>query len=361
MTIHFQNCTKKTGGENMNKWMVIAVTTGLVLNVSPIWAADQVGTLTQIEGIVKVFSHPSKTLKKEAGATYALYEGEYFKVEEAKIGSQVDKGNIVQTAPGAKARVVYGNGDQFNVGSGTAYKVSWDKDSKDGKTEMNLAYGKLRGIIEKGGPRSRLQIKTRSAVMGVRGTDFFIAQGGSDDSTEISIMRGSVEVTPKFAEKTKDQKTKTPAPAPVKITAGHSAAIDFTPDTTAKAGAVSVNPKVELRKTTQEELAGIQKSSTIAKSTTQPASTPEVQKSIEKLEKQATVTILNDIKTHDKKLFATLEKQTGKEVSIDALNQAAMQQMIQEAPKAPAQRKPYKSELENIENGAYEKYFKNVD
>ena len=32
------------------------------------WAGEQVGTLTQIEGTVKIFSHPSKTLPENSQA-----------------------------------------------------------------------------------------------------------------------------------------------------------------------------------------------------------------------------------------------------------------------------------------------------
>jgi hypothetical protein len=321
-------------------------------------AGDQVGTVTQIEGTVKIFSHPSKTLTNEAGGPHALFEGEYFQVQDAKIGDSVDKGNIVRTAPGAKARVVYSNGDQINVGPATAYRVTWDKDSNQGRTQVTLAYGKLRGVIEKGGPRSKLQIRTRTAVMGVRGTDFFIAQGGAaDESTEVSIIRGEVEVKPKA-----------PEAKPIPVKAGFSAEIPPPPPAPTDRKTAStetkplVQPQVELRKTTQEEFVGIQKSSTITAPPKETANVnPEVKKSIENLEKKATATVLNDIKTHDQKLYAVLEKQGTQAVSIDQINQASMQVLIKEAPKAPPKRKPFKSEIDNLEDGAYERYFKHIE
>jgi hypothetical protein len=341
----------------MNKWIIASIATGTLFNFNLVFASDQIGTLTQVEGIVKVFSHPTSALKKEEGKTHALFEGEFFSVEEAKVGTKVDKGYIVQTAPGAKARVVYENGDQFNVGSGTAYKVTWDKEGPQGNTQVNLAYGKIRGIIEKGGPRSKLQVRTRSAVMGVRGTDFFIAQGGGDESTEISVIRGSVEVTaqPKeSATASKESKSKSVASAPITLKAGYSAAIEA-------AESSKVKPQVELRKTTQEEFAGIQKSSTIAKAALDKAPDAETQKNVDQLEKKATATILKDIKAHDHDLYAVLEKQGNKNPTIEELNHASMQVLIKDAPKAPTKRKPYKSEIESIENGAYDKYFKIVD
>jgi hypothetical protein len=310
-------------------------------------ASDQVGTLTQVEGDVKVFSHPSKTLQKDSG-THVLYEGEYYIAANASVGDKVDQGNIVRTAPGAKARVVFDNGDQINVGPATAMRIFWNKDARIANTRMDLAYGKIRGIVEKGGPRSHLQIRTRTATMGVRGTDFFIADSGNDGGTEVSIMRGAVEVTPKVA-----------GAKPVEVKQGMSA--DVPPvnppvaEKKAEAGKAlaPVAPAVELRKTTQEELAGIQKSSTIDKKAEAPAAAkPEVAA----LEKKAVATTLKDIKIYDPKLYAALESK--KPTSTDEINAHVVKELAKEAPKAPANHKPYKSEVDDLEQGAYEKYFK---
>ena len=316
---------------------------------------DQVGILTQVQGTVKLFTHPSKTLQKtESSNPHALFEGEYYLVEDAKPGSQLDQGNIIRTAPGSKARVVYKNGDQFNVASATAYRVSWDTQTNENQTRINLTYGKIRGIIEKGGPRSHLQIRTRSAVMGVRGTDFFIAEnGGAEGSTEITILRGAVEVTPQ--RKAQSQK-------PIQVKAGYSAQIS-TPSARALAEDKPIlkNPPVEIRKTTQEEFAGIKKSSTLGSLQSAKEPNLKVQKDIESLEQKAKATALNDIKTYDKKLYAQLQKQENQIKTVDDLNQAEIGELSLKAPKAPSKHKPYQSEIEDSSDGAYEKYFKNID
>ena len=295
-------------------------------------ASDQVGTLTQIEGEVKLFTHPSKSLQKGDGM-HAFYEGEYYLVEEAKLGSRVERGNIVRTAPGAKARVVFENGDQLNVGAATAMRVFWNKDAADASTRMDLAYGKIRGVVEKGGPRSHLQIRTRTATMGVRGTDFFIADGGSDGGTEVSIMRGAVEVTPK-PENSK----------PIQVKQGMSADIPAVPAKAAQA-------IVEVHPTTQEELKGILRSSVIEK---KPEKKPSPE--IAKLETKAIETTLKDIRTYDPAMYAQLESR--KPASTDEINAHVIQSLMREAPKAPENHKPHKSELDHLDQGAYEKYFK---
>ncbi|MGZ3696592.1 MAG: FecR family protein [Bdellovibrionota bacterium] len=330
-------------------------------------AESQVGTLTQVEGEVKVFSHPSKTMAEggTAGAR-ALFEGEYYEVGPAKVGDRVEKGNIVRTAPTAKARVVFDNGDQFNVGPGTAYRIFW-KENEAG-TNVNLMYGKLRGIIEKGGPRSKLQVKTKTAIMGVRGTDFFIAHGGQDNTTEVSIIRGAVEVKPENAPA---------ATKPVEVKAGMSAEVSAPPapaETETKAETktetteggkqvakkveeTKVAPVVELRKTTQEDLIGIQKSSQITQAP--KSEDPKKAEEIKKLETKAVETVMKDIKKTDAKLYAQIEKAGNK--TTDDINSKAIDKLLLVAPKAPEKRKPYKSELDNLEDGAYEQYFKNVE
>ena len=297
----------------------------LILNV---WAGEQVGTLANLEGEVKIFAHPSKTLQKEPG-THVLFEGEYFLVEVAKTGDKMEQGNILRTAPGAKAQIIFNNGDQFNVGSATAFRIFWDKDAKTANTRMDLAYGKVRGIVEKGGPRSHFHLRTTTATMGVRGTDFFVAGGGPDGGTEISIIRGAVEVTSNEVHA-----------KPIQVQSGFSVSL-----------AKTTEPKLalsELRKTTQEELRSIQKSSEISKGSSSNSE-------IANLEKKAAEVTLKDIKHYDPQLYAKLEASTDK--SVTEINRQAIQTLIPEAPRAAAGHAPFKSEVDNLEDQTYEKYF----
>lgn len=360
------------------KRIVTLVFLSLTLSIGTVRAGgDFVGTLTQLQGEVKLFTHPSK--KIEGPAPHALFEGEYYSVRDAKSGDQVENGNILRTPVGAQARVVFENGDQFNLGGGTAYRIFWDsKARKPGAaavkgavkpmTELQLMYGKLRGVISKAGPRNRLSIKTRTAVMGVRGTDFFIADEG-DKGTEVSVLRGAVEVKPEA-----------PKAKPIEVKAGFSAEVPaplaLKAAETGKSGEKKAEepapaPVVELRKTTQEELTSIQKASTIkpqvkeeiAKTDAKPeAQTAEAQKKIEELEKKAVENSITDIKTHDPKLYAQLQdKGLTNLKSANDVNAQTVQEVIKAAPKAPEKRKPFRSELEDLEQGAYEKYFKLVD
>jgi hypothetical protein len=107
--------------------------------------------------------------------------------------------------------------------------------------------------------------------------------------------------------------------------------------------------KVELRRTTQEGLIAIQKSSEVK------TEIHEEVARIEALEKKAVETTLKDIKAHDPKLYAQIEATHPRRV--EQIHASAVQNLVKDAPKAPAKKKPFKSELEDLEQGAYEKYF----
>lgn len=339
-----------------------------LFSISRAQAGPQVATLTQVQGETKLFSNPSKSMPAaQAGVTYALYEGEYYAVKDAAVGDKVEKGNILRTAPNGKARVVYDNGDQFNVGPGTAYRIQWSEDSLKATTQVSLMYGKFRGIVEKGGPRSKLQLRTRSAVMGVRGTDFFVASNGADQSTEVAIIRGSVEL-----------KSDQAAAKAVAVKAGESAAVSAAPaalETKASDAKVAkapvAAPVVEVRKTTQEDLVAIQKASKIEAPKVAPvAAAKEIQAEVAKLEQKAVDTTIKDIKATDPKLAEQITKEMAKNGAATPADVAALSERvnnqsinvaIKTAPKAPEKRKPFASEIEDLEAGAYQRYFKTIE
>lgn len=315
--------------------LTAAVTTQSLANTA------NMATVTAIDGDVKVFSYPSKTA--EGPAPRALFEGEYYSVHNARIGEKIGKGNIVRANPGAKAKVVYDNGDQFNVGGGTAYRITWNE---EGKTDLNLMYGKVRGVVSKDGPRSgKLYIRTKSATMGVRGTDFFIADDGKN-GTEVSVLRGKVEVTKNAPIKELKAGEVAPEPKKVEVTQGQT---------------VTVEKKVDVKKTTQEELKAI-----VTTTTTKTLSESELKKSVgseelakvTELEKKAVDSTLQDIKTYDPTLYTELK---GRNLaSVAEVNTKVAEKLTAEAPSAPKKRKPFRVELENLGSDVYKKYFKEI-
>jgi hypothetical protein len=273
--------------------------------------------LTQIEGGgVQIFSNPSKTV--DGPSPRALYEGEYYTVRDAKIGDKLSSGNVIRTSATSKARVVYANGDQMQLTPGTSYRIFLSGKKK----ELELKYGRIRAILAKGGPRTGLKLKTKTATMGVRGTDFVLGE------SELSVLRGAVEVQAKGSTKSKTVKN------------GESAEILPEPKTSIVTA--------QIRKTTQQELIEIQKASTIEPAREIPA---EVKEQVETLERKAVEMTLNDIRKADPELHAQLQGAQ----SVSDINKATVGKVFQGA---PAAKKPGMQELEAIEPDAYQKYFK---
>ncbi len=291
-------------------------------------ADKQIATLAQISGKAQIFTQPSKSPHPEAqkqSATMAFFEGQYYLIKDAKIGDRVGNNNIVRTLPGSQTRVIYDNGDQFYVGSGTAYKIAWN-DKKEDPAIMNLMYGRLRGVISKEGPRKKLIIRTHAAVMGVRGTDFYIADSGPEGETEVSVLRGAVEVENSHGKKSQ-------------IKTGMSA---------------TIHDKTETRETTREDLGGIQNASTLPTAEDKPNS------AILELEKKAIQVTVKDIETYQPELFKKLSKNMDQINSVQDLNFKAVALVAETAPPAPLKRrKPKITELKDTDTADYyDKYFK---
>lgn len=302
-------------------------------------AATQVATVTQLEGNVQILSKPGKTI--QGPSPHALFEGNYYSAKTAALGDPIDKGNVVTTGVGAKVRVVYPNGDQINVGGGSSYRISWDLEksgSNVAKTYLGLLYGKIRGIVEKGGPRSGLTVRAGGAVMGVRGTDFFISvknDAAGLGGTDISVLRGEVAV------KAAGSQTE-----PVAVKAGQSADIPSTAAGEAKPQAVA------LRTTSQEELKSIQKISTLDPERKQVSQSAAVAQKVAALEAKSIETTVKDIKISDPALYEQIKDKIAKNEfqSADQINAVSVDKLVKSAPKNPG-------ELDNLDQDQYRKYF----
>ena len=251
------------------------------------------------------------------------------------MGDQVQKNTIIRTLPNAQVNIVYDNGDQFHMGPGTAYRVTWNEKTEL-EAKVKLMYGRLRGVISKDGPRQKVEIRTRSATMGVRGTDFFIADTGVNGETEISVLRGAVAVT---TDK-KEQEVKT----------GMSATIST----------AQQQPKVEMRETTKEDLGGIQKASTITAPVIPQESSAKLTSKITELEKKALTVTKKDIQLYQPELYKKMSADMSEVKNAQDLNSKMLTLVATTAPSAPPKRtKPRITELKDSEEGdVYDKYFK---
>lgn len=314
------------------------------LNYS-LYASTHVGILLKKQGTVELLSNPSK--KAITKGKTVLYDGTYYNITAARPGMKIPNGSILRTGKKSKARIVYKNGDQFNIGEGTAYQIAWKRDKKKKEaTTVNIIYGSLRGIVSKKGPRNNMKVRSRNAVMGVRGTDFHFSQKGTSGESSITVIRGEVKVTENLDKSAKD------APKEFKVKQGFSASINPLKEDVKKIKPLKT--KVDIVQTTKTKLVAIHKDSKVKPKKEDLAQEKEVQKELAELEKQAVETTLDDIKEYQPKVYEQMVK--AKVKSIDKVNATVVARAFKKAPAKPEKKSFDDLDIE-IEDDAYDKYF----
>lgn len=308
-----------------------------------------VGIIVKKQGQVEILTNPGKSISGKP--PHVLYEGLYYSVQKVRPGTKVQNGNIVRTGKDGKIRVVFSNGDQYNVGEGTAYKVEWKSEAKGQKKDpstISLMYGSLRGIVNKNGPRSGLTVKTRSAVMGVRGTDFHVGQNGTSGTSSLSVLRGKVDLVQKNNPK-KVLKVETGVTAEVK-------SIEQNENKSANKKSTKEVTQITLNKTSKQELVAIDKDSKIevkeeVKEEIEKLPV-EVKKELAKLEKKAVQNTLSDIKDYNPDMYEKLKNK--KVENIEEINKQVVAKIYTKAPAKKA-----KADIGDIDfnSDLYDKYF----
>ncbi|HYX35898.1 MAG TPA: FecR family protein [Oligoflexus sp.] len=328
----------------------------------PAWGAagDHTAKITRFFGKAQILSQPSD--KKAGQPPHALFEGKYYHVEPARLGSEIQLGSIIQTSDKTMVRLVYPNGDQIMVSPSSSYKVSLEtKDGKD-KPISELIYGKFRAVISKDGPRSKSEVRTRTMVMGIRGTDFHVAAFSDQGGSVVSVLRGAVAVTPQVAKSGEQPQT-------IEVKTGFSASV---PPQNTVPMKVAATDKLDLR--------AIQDSVNFQKNQpNEAAPDPETQKTIALLEATAVASTKKDIQTGDPDLYKRIEaaEAAGKAIdNLEVLQAVTLEKALVRAPEPSAEkiealekagvlkkpaappRKPSSQELDELEGGIYDKYFK---
>ena len=314
--------------------------------------SQSVGTITRFSGEVKILTRPKA--KPSGKGPWVKFENLYYKVKNAKIGFKLKNNNVVQTYSNGKAMVVFANGDHINVGSGTSYQLSWDETGKNKTTALKLLYGNVRGVVSPKGPRKQLKVTTKTAVAGVRGTDFSVNHLGT--KTEVNVLRGKVEVS----HKKKNAK-------PIEVAAGFVGEIvskdlkkDESSATTNKATVLAPTPI--LKKITKEKLVKIQKDSTVEKKPLETASLAEAEKITKELallEEKAKKSVIEDIKTYNPEEGKRVEEAAKNgNLEIHEINTTVVSKLFKEAPKEDTSKEFSEEHFEGMDDDVYEKYFR---
>lgn len=154
--------------------------------------------------------------------------GDNLKYTLLKQGQTVEEGNWVKTGKKGWLELSLSDGSRFTIANNTELEVNRfmvNKDKKEGS--FTLTQGKLRAsVVKLGGQQTDIKIRSRTAVAGIRGTEFLmLAEGpanvffGNEGIVNISGM--GEDVAPPLLPGTMTQNTRGFTPLePVKVEPG---------------------------------------------------------------------------------------------------------------------------------------------
>lgn len=109
------------------------------------------------------------------------------KTSRLKVDDWVSDGAVVKTAEKSFVKLVFIDKSQMNIGPASEMKIEKFDDKDSGV--IDLVKGKIRSQVTKDylqiqdKDKSKLFIKTKTAVLGVRGTDFMVSTNGENTAT----------------------------------------------------------------------------------------------------------------------------------------------------------------------------------
>ena len=145
------------------------------------------------------FSHAAETLGKIVGQL-GMVEGEVL-VDNRPVhkSSAVREGSVLEVKSG-KATLLLGTGSVFHLAANSKMVVKqfgMRADSNKEGGDVDLHYGRTRALIlNKGNETKDVRIVTRTATMGVRGTEVFVDAGkpGSNAPVNFFTLEGAAVV-----------------------------------------------------------------------------------------------------------------------------------------------------------------------
>lgn len=151
----------------------------LVLILSPMAFAEMSGILMVVKGEVTLVS-------KKTGEKLS-----------AKVGKKVFEGDSLESGPTGRAKIVMADKNVINISPNSQLVIEkYVNDGSNKNVELNVLKGKVRASVEEryDGEKNKFNVKTPSAVAGVRGTDFITGYNPSTRISEVITFSGIVAV-----------------------------------------------------------------------------------------------------------------------------------------------------------------------
>ena len=135
--------------------------------------------------------------------TFVLVKGKVF-IEaadttraEAKVNSKIYEGQTVITEADSRAKIVMSDRNIINVLPNTKLKIEKYKTSaREKSVSLNLIEGRVRTNVEQDydNKNNKFEVRTSTAVAGVRGTQFITSYNKDNQLTEVVTINGRVSL-----------------------------------------------------------------------------------------------------------------------------------------------------------------------
>jgi hypothetical protein len=158
--------------------MKILYTIILMSIVIPLFANDFVGKVISLEG-----------------RGFIQKENSSFK--KLKLSDSLENGDLIKTSNSARIKISFIDNSIISIAPNSQIKIEkyvFDKTNKERASVLNLLGGRVKLLVAKLSSKKRdFTIKTGTATVGVRGTEFIVSNENVNES-EILVISGSVEV-----------------------------------------------------------------------------------------------------------------------------------------------------------------------
>ncbi len=137
------------------------------------------GVVTHLKGVASSYRVIDKTLNP------------------IQIGSTIHFGDIIETKDKSFVKIKFPDKSSYILGPNS--KLSITKQSQNSPKVINLLEGRIKGFVLKdqfnpSGYQHKVFVKTRSAILGVRGTEFVASYNTKNYITSNITLEGEVDV-----------------------------------------------------------------------------------------------------------------------------------------------------------------------
>ena len=160
----------------MKSSMFLVVLALILAAASQVWASPGAGFVAAVRGEVSI----------ERGT----------ETHVARIGFMVQAGDVLLTGPKSRLKVLLSDDSVLALGSKSRLEIKRHLFEKNGKrsTSLRLVRGQIRALVHKmvADKKPDFEVRTRTAVAGVRGTEFALDAGADGQGGRLVTFSGSV-------------------------------------------------------------------------------------------------------------------------------------------------------------------------